>query len=254
MKRTISIVIFILVALVIGMASAGDIPGVIRYQGVIDGVAAGSTMDIEFRLYDNSFDQSGQLVWGELHSVVTGSDGAYTVLLGAGTDLGESAPVSDIKYAFGDSVRYLEVKILLDPPLSETVRISSIPYALNSERSNIASTIEGINLTVDSDTGFVGIGTQTPQAKLDVDGNVTVAGSVIAQNFVGDGSNLTGTTEKWDTPTTLVSCPRAASGENKTCSCPSGYMMYGIRYYDIAYDGEQAENVNGIYCIKIIGN
>jgi hypothetical protein len=56
--------------------------------------------------------------------------------------------------------------------------------------TNTGVTTEGF--FIEAGTGNIGIGTETPIEKLDVNGNVIISGSLTATTYYGDGSNLIG--------------------------------------------------------------
>ncbi|MFC1809640.1 hypothetical protein ACFL3D_05950, partial [Candidatus Omnitrophota bacterium] len=69
--------------------------------------------------------------------------------------------------------------------------------AIDMDTNSVDLSIDGTTLVIDSSESRVGIGTATPDAKLDVEGNVSVTGNlsvdnnIVATYYYGDGSNLT---------------------------------------------------------------
>lgn len=136
--------------------------GQINYQGRLldsSGRGVNGTAALAFRMYDAA--GGGTLLWSETHGTVTVADGLYAVILGSVT------PISSAIFA-RDEV-YLELEINGET-LAPRQRITAAAYAL------AARTVLGPDLTIDPTSGYVGIGTTAPTAKLDVNGTVRLTG------------------------------------------------------------------------------
>ena len=159
--------------------SAADPAGVINYQGrLLDkyGRRVNTPVEITFRIFNGK----DGLLWSEKHGAVPVSDGLYSTILGSVTPLSASL--------FNSDEIYFEICINGET-LTPRQRITASPFALT------ARTVSGPDIHVDS-SGKVGIGTQTPEEKLDVKGTVQVtgfkmpAGASAGYVLVSDGSGV----------------------------------------------------------------
>jgi|688.fasta_scaffold01359_27 hypothetical protein len=83
---------------------------------------------------------------------------------------------------------------------------SAVPdwyFAINGAGDLVIDDAVGSKNFIFSNSGRVGIGTTTPNAKLDVNGSTIITGSLTVTNgitgsFKGDGSQITGVTAEWD--------------------------------------------------------
>ena len=169
MNRVSLIAVVILVVFLISLGLAG-IPQLISYQGMLT-TPGGSPVsdgeyDLTFKIY-GSISGSDSL-WWEHHTDVNVTNGLFNVLLGSISSLSSSV--------FEDSVRYLGIKVGTDPELTPRTRLTSVPFAHRAGTSETDGdwTISGSN--VYRTDGNVGIGTITPQEKLDVFGIVNMSG------------------------------------------------------------------------------
>ena len=171
MKRAILILVGIV--LFTGIASA-EVPHLIRYQGYItdkndppQGLNGSYAMN--FTLYDA--ETGGSSIWNEAYDTdnkVDISEGQFSVLLGTINDTLEGV----------DWSQDLWISIEVDgEEMNERQRITSVPTAIYSDKAELAvnaefaeeaRTVAGDSLYVDAATGYVGIGTTSPQAPLEV--------------------------------------------------------------------------------------
>ncbi|MBI4425009.1 MAG: hypothetical protein HY554_14855 [Elusimicrobia bacterium] len=179
-------------------ASPNAVAGGIHYQGRLEeaGVPVHGTRSMTFRLYDSA--TGGTLLWGSEALTVSASNGVF------GADL--SIPLPALT---GAGLKYLEIDIE-GTVLAPREALGTVPYAM------VAKTLEGTvdissgglsvttatsasnpALFVSSDTGNIGIGTQTPSTTLDVAGSIRAsgqalptAGAGIALTWDGTASNV----------------------------------------------------------------
>ncbi|MEE9162417.1 MAG: hypothetical protein V3U35_05535, partial [Candidatus Neomarinimicrobiota bacterium] len=143
----------------------GQIPQTISYQGVLrdsnDDLIDG-TANLIFRLYDA--ESAGAQVWSETQNGVPVTDGVFNV------SLGSSAATFAAAGLVFDQPYWLEI-VVDGTALSPRIPLESAPYSFAAET---AGSVVG-TANVFPSTGYVGMGTTTPVAKLhiaspDVDG------------------------------------------------------------------------------------
>jgi len=115
------------------------------------------TRNMTFAIY--TVETGGTDAWTETQNNVPIADGLFNVLLGSVNPIQPSV--------FDGENRWLGVTIVGDPEIAPRHRLVSVGYAMT------ANNLEGV-VTVDTPTGNVGIGTTSPGAKLDVDGDVKI--------------------------------------------------------------------------------
>ncbi|WP_421764968.1 tail fiber domain-containing protein [Ekhidna sp.] len=160
MKKIASIILIFYAAF--GLA---QVPETMHFQGYLADPGTGDAVtdgnySLTFTIYDAS--SAGNNLWTESHSVVSVTDGYFSVILGT-----EGSPLA---LAF-DTQYYLEVQVGAET-LSPRYTLSSSAYALNAR--NIYS----------ATNGYVGIGTNAPDASLHIQGNDT--GDAIFEEFRDD--------------------------------------------------------------------
>lgn len=175
MKRKLLALAWLVCALSVFTTNA-DVPPLINYQGTLtdsSGQPISGIKRLEFNIYDAPI--AGNKVWGpQIFNQVPVINGRFNVILGA-TDVNGDL----ISGAFASENRFLE---LVAENLSETgprQQILSAPFSLHAsyaDFANIASSVEGDNLFIDSASGGVGIGTNDPQAKFEVRGETRLNG------------------------------------------------------------------------------
>jgi hypothetical protein len=179
---------------------AAESNALIPFQGLLSDSAGRPLPDglrlTRFQIFDAPV--GGEAVWaGELHRLSVKS-GLVNTLLGTHQSLAEV-----------DFERTLYLGITIDsdedgtitpsdPPLLPRQLVIPAPFAIKSKSAveadsaktshtaDKATTVSGPTLHVDEGSGRVGVRTQTPSVELEV------AGSIKADTFVGDGSQLSG--------------------------------------------------------------
>lgn len=161
MKKTLCTMMVSLLGLALALPLLAD-TGKINYQArLLDsfGRRVTGTVDLSFKIYDAATD--GNLLWSETQSDVTVQDGVYAVILGAQNPIAASV--------FSQNDIYLELGINGET-LAPRQQITAAAYAL------VARTIMGSNIYENQTSGYVGVGTTNPVAKLDVNGTLKTAG------------------------------------------------------------------------------
>ena len=156
-------------------AASADVPAVMSYQGILTnlvGVALDTTVAMTFSIYNDS--TGGSPIWIETQASVEVVRGIFNVLLG------RVNPLTDV--VFGSSSRWLGVQVGADPELAPRQRIAAAGYAFQAAEADTASFARNAVGGTDSDwtiagsdmyagvPGYVGIGTSSPTAKLDIRG------------------------------------------------------------------------------------
>ncbi len=156
-------------ALVFGQWSFGQVPPIINYQGrLLNGTnLVNGSVGLSLRLYDSS--SGGTLLYEDSNSVSV-VDGLYSTFIGDNTSFGSIAD------ALTNAMVYIET-IVNGTVLSPRERVVAVPYA------TAAQTVRGTNLFVSPSSGFVGIGTTAPAARLHVAGSVAVAVVNVSSNY-----------------------------------------------------------------------
>ncbi|UCG26997.1 MAG: tail fiber domain-containing protein [Bacteroidales bacterium] len=139
-------------------------------------ILANTSLDVKIGLLAGSAE--GTLVWEEEHSVSTNSFGLFTLVIGdpSATRTGGTASLfPDIDW--GSDSHYLKVEIDDGSGYQEmgAAKLMSVPYALFAENAEQLSM--GETWLKDGDTiyfnGYVGIGTDSPDSRLEVVGDGT---------------------------------------------------------------------------------
>lgn len=154
-----------------------SVPRTMSYQGVLkdsDGdLVRNTTLNVTFRIFD-ALTGGNQLPWTEVVQVTTDQRGNFT------------ATLSDLNLPF-DEDYYLELQIEGDPlPLEPRQKLHMVPYSARTDTSDFAFSSlggggwvdDGAVVRLETSTDNVGIGTASPQGKLDINGPLAVAGNV----------------------------------------------------------------------------
>jgi hypothetical protein len=159
-----------------------EVPKMVNYQGKLttpEGALIDTTIPMTFAIYTDSIGTDS--LWSETQSLVVVEKGIFSVLLGSVNPIPDSV--------FTGEVRYLGVKAGNDSEMTPRKAIVSIGYAYKSGEADTAEYAFATNTDNDWDTdtsgfniyrisGNVGIGTLSPQGKLDISGSLAVAGNV----------------------------------------------------------------------------
>jgi len=203
MKRLLLLLITLHSSLIILFSQA---PQGFNYQAVArdsgEELLTSQTIDVKIGIRTGS--EGGLLVWEEIHTVTTNEFGLFTLKIGdpeAQQGSGSADSFSDIEWSTG--AHYLEVAIKVDAtfiPMG-TSELLSVPFALFAEQGNEGQDLHlsGDILTIDNgvnnidlayyldDTnpwslgvntifyneGNVGVGTEKPDGRLEVMGNMS---------------------------------------------------------------------------------
>lgn len=200
MKHLSGAVVSILFALLITVTSWAAIPGAINYQGYLtddqsDPVADG-TYTLTFKLYSGP---SETQEWSSGPQEVLVINGLFNYQLGSATAMPHDLFAADTLIRLGITVED-------DDEIVPRTRLVSMPYAYQSLRADTAEVSlsgagaagwadDGASVRLISGSDSVGIGTQTPQAKLEVDGDTRITSNIVVgqdQQSVGSLSSIGG--------------------------------------------------------------
>jgi len=178
------IAVLVVIAVSMPVTSHSSVPPYMSYQGrLTDGVglAVDTTVSITFTIYTD--DGTNTVLWSESHPTVVVADGLFNVVLGLYTPL-----TSEV---FDGGVRQLGVTVGSEPESNPRVLITSVAYAQRSAAADTAqyaltSGSSGVSGWVDdgdvvrleNPDDLVGIGTDTPTANLEVDGEAKITGDL----------------------------------------------------------------------------
>ena len=167
MKHIVSLTAVLALALMV-LAShvRAEVPQLMNYQGLVTdnlGNPLNGTYSFTFRIYDVA--TGGTALWTETHPSVTVTEGRFSVILGQGTP-----PVPVTAAVFDGPDRWLGIRVGSDPELTPRTRFTSFPYSFWGAKGNCWD-CNGSAVWLTTLTNNVGIGTENPQAILDVAGN-----------------------------------------------------------------------------------
>lgn len=182
LKKVLRVAVSICLVVLAVSSTNAEVPSLVNYQGRLtdlDGSPLDTTVAITFFLYGDS--SGGSALWSETHPDVVTTDGLFSVLLGS-----ISAMSPDL---FNGGTRYLAMQLGGGPESDPRMPIVSVGYAFRAVNADtaayaFAAPADGtggwadagsvVHLAESGDS--VGIGTATPSAKLDVNGDVAIAG------------------------------------------------------------------------------
>jgi hypothetical protein len=162
-----------LFALCIVMAASAEIPGQISFQGKLASPEGAPIRDslyqVTFRIFNAPI--GGAELWQESDTMTTRA-GLFQTILGGVNPI----PLG----VFSDTNAYLSIEFAGNE-LQPRKAFRSVGYAYHAAVADAAPPIPDADWTIDGDniyrvSGEVGIGTQTPEAKLDVRGGPILAG------------------------------------------------------------------------------
>ena len=159
-----------------------EVPREVSYQGVLlneNGIPLPGLVDLVIRFYDGA--TGGAPLFEEEHTDIGLANGVYTIQIGGGVNPGTSTPTDGIPDSILSTPQlWLGVLVDGDEELSPRTSIGSVIFALKSKFAEALRNSEAgeASIIVD-DNGNVGIGTDSPSAKLGVAGGINIGDSVI---------------------------------------------------------------------------
>ena len=165
---------------------AAQSPILVNYQGYLtdaDGQALTGDQEISFLLYEQL--EGGVDLWNETQTV-TLENGLFNVLLGSADS------TLTIEHLSGE--RFLGIKIGEDDELEPRMRMASVSHSVTATHAEGAYTLDSpgngpTDAVIVDDNGNVGIGTDNPQANLDVSGKV-ISDNMMIKVHEGYASNV----------------------------------------------------------------
>ena len=182
----------LLLALLFATFAFGQAPDYFKYQSIARNttgtILANASVGLRISIRDLS--AAGTVVFQETHAVTTNDFGLFTISIGAGTP--SLGTISGVAWAGGP--KYVEIEADLSGGTSYTAfgtsQLLSVPYALYANNAGTAFLPAGTAIgnttwwngsewVIDNNNlfnagGFVGIGTNTPLQRLDVNGNINI--------------------------------------------------------------------------------
>ena len=186
--------LFLIFMFLFGVTAAWAIPAGFNVQGRLtdaNGVNKDGTFSIKFSVFETN--SGGSPKWEKTMTSVVVKNGNFQVVL-AGADDNSNQLEEKVK-DLGEA--YVELKVGNDPPLVPRQMLLrspfSVPAVVSGQNDVLIEAVTGRiamrtgsaeSLTV-SNNGNVGIGTNSPEEKLSVAGNLAVNGAISADNLVG---------------------------------------------------------------------
>lgn len=184
--------LFLTASLFLTQQANAQAPQSMSYQSVIrnssNALVANTAVGIKISMLQGS--TTGNEAYVETQTATTNANGLVSLQIGTGTaDIGA---FSEIDWANGPYF----IKTEIDPTggsnysITGTQQITSVPYALYAAKSGGAvfeTTADDPSAIFNTNTGNVGIGTDLPSEKLDVNGNIKSSENMLASSFVKAG-------------------------------------------------------------------
>lgn len=203
-------------------------PESMSYQSVIrnssNALVAATPVGMQISLLQGT--ASGTAVYVETQTATTNANGLVSIEIGTGT--ATTGTFSEIDWATGPYF----IKTEIDPAggsnytITGTQQMASVPYALHAAKSGgtvFETTIDDPTAIHNTNAGNVGIGTDLPSEKLDVNGNVRIRGGNPAQGKVLTSDEKG--TASWQTPVT-----QSGTGGDTYWTLESGGL---VNYFDV---------------------
>lgn len=175
MKRNITVIVVTVMLVAVATSAAAAVPQLINYQGRLtrsDGTPLDSTAALIFTICADSLGTT--TLWSETHQGVVMKNGLFQVLLGSISSLGQSV--------FNGQKRWLGIQMQGGAAMTPLMPIVSVAYAyraLAADTSEYARSApegsagggwsdDGTTVRLTTVTDYVGVGTSSPGAKLEV--------------------------------------------------------------------------------------
>ena len=131
---SLTVLLAMLVILLAGPASA-EVPQIMSYQGYLTDTDGNPVADSSYEIYFSIWEDStgGQLLWLELDTVETNS-GRFSVNLGTINPLGPNIFNPGIPGESTDDLRYLQIQVVGDSPISPRTRLGTTPNSFITSR------------------------------------------------------------------------------------------------------------------------
>lgn len=196
LQKLLRVAIALGTIILIATSVYADVPSLISYQGRLtdlDGNPIDSAVSVTFSVYSDA--SGGSPLWSETHPAVVPSDGLFNVLLGSVSPITSSL--------FDGSTRYLAMQLGAGPESTPRIPMVSVSYAFRAINADTAAYAlaspgsgsssgwvdDGANVRLETLADNVGIGTNSPSEKLDVEGNVRVGGTLsVGDEFLFDAA------------------------------------------------------------------
>ena len=186
---------------------AGQVPLAIPYQAVARNSAGVllASQNISLRISLHDANARGTVVYSEIHNTNTNTAGLFTVKVGYGSPVTGNFSAID----WGTNSKFLQVEMdalggssYLD---MGTQQMLSVAYALyanktkslpegtgngNTLRWNGAAWEEDNTITSNINSNYVGIGTNNPGSKLDVNGDALINGLTVGRGYSNINTNV----------------------------------------------------------------
>ena len=181
------LLLMVVCAFIASDSSWGEIPHKMNFQGMLTddvGQPLSGAYDLTFAVYRVSF--GGTALWTETLLAVNLENGLFSVVMG------ETVPIPDS--VFNEPERYLGIQVGTDTELTPRILLTSTGFAyraLVADSALVAVSTpaedgwidEGTVVRLETATDSVGIGTASPQTKLDVSGDVRASDSLLARQL-----------------------------------------------------------------------